>query len=80
VAKAQEPAGGKNVGVNGGQMARQCLEAGLIDEVGVELAPVVLGGGTPLFADLSSVPVQFEGPVGVVEGVGVTHLRYRVKE
>jgi hypothetical protein len=55
---------------NGGQMARQCLEAGLLDEVGVELVPVVLGGGTP----------QFEGPVAVVEGTGVTHLRYRVKK
>jgi dihydrofolate reductase len=36
---------GQNVAVNGGQMARQCLEAGLLDEVGVELVPVVLGGG-----------------------------------
>jgi riboflavin biosynthesis pyrimidine reductase len=65
---------------NGGQMARQCLEAGLLDEVGVELVPVVLGGGTPLFAELSVTPVQFEGPVAVVEGTGVTHLRYRVKK
>jgi dihydrofolate reductase len=59
-------------------MARQCLEAGLLDEVGVELVPVVLGGGTPLFAELAATPVQFEGPVAVVEGTGVTHLRYRV--
>ena len=48
VAKAKELAGDKNVAVNGGQMARLCLEAGLLDEVGVELVPVVLGGGTPL--------------------------------
>ena len=80
VAKAKELAGDKNVAVNGGQMARQCLEAGLLDEVGVELVPVVLGGGTPLFADLGATPVQFEGPVAVVEGTGVTHLRYRVKK
>jgi dihydrofolate reductase len=80
VAKAQEIAGDRNVGVNGGQIARQCLEAGLLDEIGVELVPVVLGSGTPLFADLSTVPVQFEGPIAVVEGVGVTHLRYRVKK
>ena len=44
VAKAKELAGDMNVAVNGGQMARQCLEAGLLDEVGVELVPVVLGG------------------------------------
>jgi len=78
VAKAKELAGDKNVVVNGGQMARQCLEAGLLDEVGVELVPVVLGGGTPLFAELAATPVQFEGPLTVVEGTGVTHLRYRV--
>jgi len=80
VAKAKELAGDKNVVVNGGQMARQCLEAGLLDEVGVELVPVVLGAGKPLFAELASTPVQFEGLVPVVEGAGVTHLRYRVKK
>jgi dihydrofolate reductase len=80
VAKAEEIAGDKNVGVNGGQIARQCLEAGLLDEIGIELVPVVLGSGTPLFAELGAVPVQFEGPISVVEGVGVTHLRYRVKK
>jgi dihydrofolate reductase len=53
VVKAKELAGDKNVAVNGGQMARQCLEAGLLDEVGVELVPVVLGGRTPLFAELA---------------------------
>lgn len=79
VAKAKEIAGDRDVGVNGGQMARQCLEAGLLDEVGVELVPVVLGSGTPLFAELGIAPTQFEGPIRVVEGTGVTHIRYRVK-
>jgi len=80
VAKAKEIAGDKNVVVNGGQMARQCLEAGLLDEVGVELVPVVLGGGTPLFAGLGTTPAVFEGPIRLVEGTGVTHLRYRVRK
>jgi hypothetical protein len=40
--------------------------------------PVILGAGTPLFADFRSPPMEFEGPFIVVEGKGVTHLRYRV--
>ncbi|MEV6781519.1 hypothetical protein [Streptomyces sp. NPDC051098] len=42
--------------------------------------PVVLGGGKTLFGELGTRPVEFEGPVTVVEGTGVTHLRYRVKK
>jgi dihydrofolate reductase len=80
VAKAQEIAGDRDVAVNGGQMAKQALDAGLLDEVGVDLVPVLLGEGTRLF-DLpgSAVePTEFEGPIHVVQGQGVTHLRYRV--
>ncbi|MEU6081839.1 dihydrofolate reductase family protein [Streptomyces sp. NPDC047108] len=80
VSTARKLAGDKNVVVNGGQMARQALEAGLLDEVGIELVPVVLGGGKTLFGELGVTPVQFEGPTTVVEGTGVTHLRYRVKD
>jgi dihydrofolate reductase len=78
VAKAKEIAGDKNVAVNGGQMARQALDAGLLDEIGIDLVPVILGAGTPLFADLGHKPMELEGPILVVEGKGVTHLRYRV--
>jgi dihydrofolate reductase len=78
IAKAREIAGDRNVGVNGGQMARHALQAGLLDEIGVDLVPVVLGAGTRLFADLGPPPVEFDGPILVVEGIGVTHLRYRV--
>jgi dihydrofolate reductase len=59
-------------------MARQALQAGLLDEVGVDVVPVILGAGTPLFADLGFQPTEFEGPTLVVQGKGVTHLRYRV--
>ena len=77
VARAKEIAGDRDVAVNGGQMARQCLEAGLLDEIGIDLVPVVLGKGKHLFEGLST-PVKFEGPISVVEGKGVTHIRYRV--
>ena len=79
VGAAQQIAGDKAVIVNGGQIARQCLETGLLDEISIELVPVVLGARHPLFADLRTPPTQFEGPTKIVEGTGVTHLCYRVK-
>jgi dihydrofolate reductase len=79
IEQAKAIAGDKGVGVNGGTIARQCLNAGLLDEIWVDLAPVLLGGGTPFFDALSSAPVELDGPVSVVEGVNVTHLRYRVR-
>ena len=80
VATAKKIAGDKDVGVNGGQMAQQCLNAGLLDEVHVDLVPVLLGGGTPFFSGLATKPVQLDGPTRVVEGNGVTHLTYQVRK
>lgn len=80
VAAAQEIAGDKGVGVNGGQMARQALEAGLLDEIWVDLAPVLLGGGRPFFDAVAGGPHALDGPVSVVLGERVTHLRYRVRK
>jgi dihydrofolate reductase len=80
VAKAQQIAGDRTVAVNGGQMARQALEAGLLDEVGFDLVPVILGAGTRFFAGLEHMPLELEGPYLHVEGIGVTHLRYRVRK
>lgn len=79
IERAKELAGDKVVGVNGGTIASQCLEAGLLDEIWVDLVPVLLGGGTPFFSALQRAPVELEGPVSVVEGADVTHLRYRVR-
>lgn len=78
VAKAREIAGDRDVAVNGGQMAQQALKAGLLDEIGIDLVPVLLGVGTKLIADPALPPMQLEGPTLVVQGKGVTHLRYRV--
>lgn len=69
-------AGGRVVGVAAGEMARQALEAGLIDEVHIDLVPVLLGGGTRLFGDLDR-PVLLGSP-RVVDSAGVTHLYYPV--
>jgi dihydrofolate reductase len=79
ISQARALAGDKNVGVNGGTIARQCLDAGLLDEVFVDLVPVLLGGGTPFFDELASAPIELEGPVSIAQGIDVTHLRYRVR-
>ncbi|MGQ5261193.1 dihydrofolate reductase family protein [Micromonospora sp. ZYX-F-536] len=79
IARAKTIAGDKEVGVNGGTIAAQVIQAGLLDEVHVDLVPVVLGDGIPLFADLKIAPLQLDGPISVVEGTGVTHLAYRVR-
>ena len=75
---AKELAGEKVVGVNGGTIARQCLDAGLLDEIWVDLVPVLLGDGTPFFSQLGTAPIVLEGPLSAAEGRDVTHLRFRV--
>ena len=80
IEKARALAGGKVVGINGGEIASQCVDAGLLDEIWVDLVPVLLGGGTPFFASLGTAPVELEGPVWVAEDRDVTHLRYRVRK
>jgi dihydrofolate reductase len=77
--RAKSLAGDKQVGVNGGTIAAQVIQAGLLEEVHVDFVPVLLGDGIPLFADLKTAPVQLEGPTSVVEGNGVTHLAYKVR-
>jgi dihydrofolate reductase len=50
VAQAREAAGTREVVVMGGaDVVRQAVDAGLVDELSIHLAPVLLGGGTPLF-------------------------------
>jgi dihydrofolate reductase len=77
--QAKALAGDKLVNVTGGTIARQCLAAGLLDEIWVDLVPVLLGAGTPFFDELADAPVELDGPTSVVEGTDVTHLRYRVR-
>ncbi|MFE3255343.1 dihydrofolate reductase family protein [Nocardia sp. NPDC059091] len=71
-------AGAKMVGVSGGNVARQCLEQGLLDEIWVDIVPVLLGGGVPLLGELSNAPVLLEDPE-IVAGTRVTHLKYRLR-
>jgi dihydrofolate reductase len=78
VARAKSAAGPKSVGVHGPQTIQQCLDAGLLDELHIDLAAVLLGGGVRMFDHVANRPVVLGNPT-VVIGVGVTHLRYPVQ-
>jgi dihydrofolate reductase len=78
VRQAREAAGGKSVGVHGPDTIRQCLEAGLLDELHVDVAALLLGSGIRLFDRLAGTPIVLGSPT-VIAGVGVTHLRYPVR-
>lgn len=77
VRQAKAAAGGKAVGVHGADTIQQLLNAGLLDEIHVDVAAVLLGSGIPLFGPLARGAVKLGSP-RVVQGVGVTHLRYPV--
>jgi dihydrofolate reductase len=68
---------GYNVGVGGVNVARQCIKAGLVDEIGIDLVPVLLGEGIRFFDYLDTEPIELER-TRVIEGSGVTRLRFRL--
>jgi dihydrofolate reductase len=76
IAQAKAAAGGRNVALAGAQPVQQSLRAGLLDEVHVNLVPVLLGGGVRLFDHIGG-QVRLE-KIRVVDAPGVTHLSYRV--
>jgi dihydrofolate reductase len=67
-----------DVGVHGADTIQQLLNAGLLDEISVDIAAVLLGSGVRLFDHLASTPAVLGNPT-VVAGAGVTHLRYPVR-
>lgn len=77
--QARAAAGDKDVVIGGGaKVAQQYLEAGLLDELQIHIAPVLLGGGVRLFENhLGSERREIEC-TQVIESPTVTHLRYRV--
>src|SRR6476659_8941212 len=78
VTTAKELAGDRMVEVAAGDVGGQVLAAGLVDEVRMDVAPVVLGSGKRYFGSVDSQHL-LEGPDVVVQGNRVLHLRYRVR-
>jgi dihydrofolate reductase len=77
--QARAAAGDKDVAIGGGaNVAQQYLKAGLLEQVDIHLAPVLLGGGVRLFDGFGGGELPKFERVRVIDSPAVTHLRYRV--
>jgi dihydrofolate reductase len=79
VTLAKKAADGANVVILGANIARQCLEAGLLDEIIVHIAPVLVGEGVRLFQSAAGTPIKLEALSSQMEGE-TTVLRYAVRQ
>jgi dihydrofolate reductase len=77
VEQAKAVAGDKDVGVGAASIVQQCIKAGLLDEIHMDLVHVLLGGGVSLFDHLGTGPIDLER-TRVIEGAEVTHLTFRL--
>jgi dihydrofolate reductase len=78
VTRAREFAGDGAVAVCAGDVGGQAVAAGLVDEIAIDIAPVLLGAGKRYFGDAVVPEGLLEDPI-VVQGDRVLHLRYRVR-
>ncbi len=76
IEQAKHAAGDKVVGLHGATVMQQALPLGLVDEIRVHVIPVLLGGGTPLFATLDSA-ISLERTQALATPAA-THLGFRV--
>ena len=76
--KAQELAGERAVAVNAGDVGSQILAAGLVDEVAMDVVPVVFGSGKRYFGSIDGQHL-LEDPHVVIQGNRVLHLRFKVR-
>jgi dihydrofolate reductase len=78
LAQAKAAAGDEDVSIAGGaSIIQQYLTAGLLDEIQIHVAPVLLGGGRRLFENTGTQQIELEA-TRVLDSPEVTHLRFRV--
>ena len=75
--QAREAAGGKDIIVMGAELAQQYLKAGLVDEIMIQLVPVLMGAGTRLFDNIGGQIVELETSPAL-QSPTVTHLRFQL--
>jgi dihydrofolate reductase len=77
IRQAKEAAGDKDVVICTPSILQQALKAGLVDEIHVDLAPILIGGGVSLFDRLGIGPINLEY-IHAIEAPNVTHIGFRV--
>ncbi len=77
IRQARQAAGDRDISVSSASVMQQCLRAGLLDEIQIDLVPVLLGSGVRLFDHLGGGPIALER-VRVVAAPDVTHLWFRI--
>ena len=76
MAQAKAAAGDKDISVAGGaDVIQQCINAGLLDELQIHVAPVLLHGGVRLLENLSNIKLE---KIRVIDTPAVTHLKFRI--
>ena len=76
--QAKDFSGDRAVSLTAGNLTGQALAAGLVDEIVLNLVPVVFGTGIPFFGTYAGAQVLLDDP-SVIQGTRVTHLHYRVR-
>ena len=76
--QAKDAAQGRDISLPGGaSVVNQYLAAGLVDEIDISIAPLILGTGERLFAGLDRGTLELE-QIRAVDAPGVTHIKYEV--
>ena len=76
--KARQLAGDRTIAVNAGEVGSQIFAAGLVDEVAMDVVPVVFGSGKRYFGNIDGQHL-LEDPHVVIQGDRVLHLRFKVR-
>src|SRR3954454_10579690 len=79
MARAHELAAEGEIGVTAGDIGGQALSLGLIDNVAIDVVPVIFGAGKPYFGTFADGALMLENPDVVIQGDRVLHLRYPVR-
>jgi dihydrofolate reductase len=77
IEQAKHVVGDKHIALSGSKITQQALQAELVDEIQIDLVPLLLGHGIRLFDNPGAKPIELQ-TIKVVEAPNVTHLLFRV--